>query len=395
MTYTYPMERQFGSFEVRRGEVTLLGTLVVQPTTSNRFTTGYIAPEAELQATFRSLYPALAHQTEGRPFLSFDPDPQLSRRAALIPQIKRLASAWNGLTQSAEGEFLAGSKLGKVLWRRAGTTRWLELDVGTWREVSSVRPYRGGLLAAGEEGLLKLSDEQGRNWKTLNPPNDAFIAIAQPLTDGRILAFARKDRLWTAYIGSGGDTLAWQALGTFDDSASLNIGWKLPMSVALPNGAGIMLPNGDFHVSDGKTVRRLATGQSTISVTAEPDGSLYARVTTVSSSTLMSRDGGVTWSDVGLSRFGRTFAFKDASTGYAVSAISPGVFPGPYGLMTTHDGGKTWAHTGSPPGLTSPLAVNSMVVDRSDGALLAFLPDNAIVRSADEGRTWRIVKDLS
>ncbi|MNW14576.1 hypothetical protein D3C71_2128340 [compost metagenome] len=61
--------------------------------------------------------------------------------------------------------------------------------------------------------------------------------------------------------------------------------------------------------------------------------------------------------------------------------------------MTTRDGGKSWSHTGSSPGLTGAYAVRQMMVDRADGSLLAFLPDNAIVRSADEGKSWKIVKD--
>lgn len=61
--------------------------------------------------------------------------------------------------------------------------------------------------------------------------------------------------------------------------------------------------------------------------------------------------------------------------------------------MTTRDGEKIWSHTGSSPGLTGPYVVRQMMVDRSDGSLLAFLSDNAIVRSTDEGKTWRIMKD--
>ncbi|QHJ00421.1 hypothetical protein GT347_22035 [Xylophilus rhododendri] len=94
-------------------------------------------------------------------------------------------------------------------------------------------------------------------------------------------------------------------------------------------------------------MQRLTTGQSTFGLVAEPDGALYARMAIVGPSTIVS-----------------------------------------------HDGGKTWKHTGESPGLTGPRAVDAMAVDRRDGALLAFLPDNAIMRSPDEGATWRIVKDL-
>lgn len=93
------------------------------------------------------------------------------------------------------------------------------------------------------------------------------------------------------------------------------------------------------------------------------------------------------------SRFVVAIAFKDAQTAYAVAPIAPGVFAGEIGLMTTRDGGKTWSHTGKPPGLTGAHSVRQMMVDRADGSLLAFLPDNVIVRSTDEGKNWKFVKD--
>lgn len=144
MSYFYPIDAKFGSFDVVRGEVTLLGTLLIQPRLGTRFVVAYVPPEAELQKTFETLYPALAAQTRGRPQHGFVPTLDLDRRAALAPQVKRLASIWHGLTQTADGEFMAGSKLGKVLWRKSGESRWKELDVGSWREVLSVRPTAAG-----------------------------------------------------------------------------------------------------------------------------------------------------------------------------------------------------------------------------------------------------------
>ncbi|UVH58471.1 glycoside hydrolase [Variovorax paradoxus] len=393
MVYTFPIDAKFGSFDVVKGEVTLLGTLLIQPRMGTRFFIAYVPPEEELQKSFETLYPALASQTRGRPTHGFTPTADLERRAALTSESKRRASLWNGLVQTADGEFMAGSKLGKVLWRKAGTTRWKELDVGTWREVLSVRPFRGGLLAAGEEGLLRLSTDEGLSWKQFAPPDDGLIQLAQPMSDGSVVVFSRSDRLWSAYVSEDLDAGKWRKLGEFPDTQSINVPWKRTMVVGLPNAAGVMMPNGDLHMTDGKTVTRVSNGQSTLDVNALPDGTLVSQTVLMTKSTLLSKDVGKTWTDLNTSRFVVTIAFKDSKTAYAVSPIAPGVFPGPLGLMTTRDGGKSWAHTGSSPGLTGPYAVRQMMVDRSDGSLLAFLPDNAIVRSADEGKTWRIVKD--
>lgn len=393
MFYSYPIDEKFGSFDVVRGEVTLLGTLLVQPRFGTRFVVAYVPPEAELQKTFETLYPALAAQTRGRPQHGFIPTPDLDRRAALAPQLKRLASMWHGLAQTADGEFMAGSKLGKVLWRKSGERRWKELDVGTWREVLSMRPYRGGLLVAGEEGLLRHSSDEGLTWKSLVPPDDGLIQLAQPMRDGSVVAISRRDSLWTVYASKDLDAGAWQKLGEFSDSRSINMPWQRSMSFGQPDRVGVMMPNGELHATDGRTMLRSSTGRSTLDVNALPDGTLVSQAAIMTKTTLLSSDWGQNWTDLDTSRFLLTIAFKDRQTAYAVAPIEPGLMPGKLGLMTTRDGGRSWSHTGSSPGMTNPYAVRQMMVDRADGSLIAFLPDNLIVRSTDEGKSWKIVKD--
>ena len=392
-TYTFPIDSRFGTFEVVRGEVSLLGTLLVQPQLGTRFVMGYIPPNDEFQRTFETLYPALAAQAGKSRTHGFDATADLQRRAVMAKELKGSASLWNGLAQHANGEFTAGSRLGKVLWRKAGTARWKELDVGTWSEVMAVRPYRDGLLAAGEEGLLRHSVDEGRSWKALTPPDEALIQLAEPLSDGTVVAFARRDRLWSAYASNDLEAGHWRKIGEFPDTASINVAWKRPSAVSMTNGAGLMLPNGDLYVTDGKSVTRAGSGQTTLDIASLPDGTLISQVAPLTRTTLLSKDNGMTWTDLNTSRFVVAIAFKDAQTAYAVAPIAPGVFAGEIGLMTTRDGGKTWSHTGQPPGLTGARSVRQMMVDRSDGSLLAFLPDNVIVRSADEGKSWKFAKD--
>ncbi len=392
MNYTFPIDAKFGSFDVVRDEVTLLGTLLIQPRGGTRFVVAYVRPEEELQKTFETLYPALAAQTRDRPQHGFIFSPDLHRRAALAPQLKRLASAWHGLAQTADGEFMAGAKLGKVLWRKSGESRWREIDAKTWREVLSVRPYRGGLLVAGEEGLLRLSSDEGDTWKDLLPPDDGLIQMAQPMRDGSLVVISRSDSQWKVYA-SADPGAGWRKLGEFSDTRSINVPWMRSMAFGTPERAGVMMPNGDLHVTDGRTLTRSSNGQSTLDVNALPDGTLVSQTAIFTKSTMLSPDWGQTWTDLNTSRFVVTIAFKDRQTAYAVAPIAPGFMPGPMGLMTTRDGGKSWTHTGSSPSVTGPQAVRQMMVDRSDGSLIAFLPDNLILRSADEGKSWKIVKD--
>ena len=155
-TYTFPLAPRLSSFEVKEGEVSLLGTVLIQPLEGSRFVVGYIAPDADLTETFEQLFPALAEQTRGKPIHTFEATPEMSRSAEIAPQFKQMASAFNGLKIMDDGAIVAGSKVGRVVWRKAGERQWRRLNVGSWKEVLTVRAYRGGLLAAGEEGLAAL-----------------------------------------------------------------------------------------------------------------------------------------------------------------------------------------------------------------------------------------------
>ena len=40
-----------------------------------------------------------------------------------------------------DGSLLAGSRMGRVMWRRAGASGWTRLQIDTWKEVLSVRQF--------------------------------------------------------------------------------------------------------------------------------------------------------------------------------------------------------------------------------------------------------------
>lgn len=393
MTYTFPLAQRLSRFEVKRGEVSLVGTILVQPGNNMQFFVGYVPPDDELRQSFEMLYPTLAAQTRDKPVNTLERTPELERSIQRAPAFKRAPSRWNGLDQTAEGEFFAGSKLGKVLWRKQGETRWRELDTGSWREVMSVHPYRGGLLAAGEEGMLRLSRDEGRSWTPLAPPDRALIAGALPLSNGKVLALTRRDDRWSAYLADNLDQAQWRKLGEFGELRSINVPWSRSKVLVLKDALAVSMPEGTLYVIDEKSIAKVGSNSSTADMSAVPDGTLVASVIPFVRSTMVSKDRGKTWVDLNTSRFMLAVTFKDAQTAYAVSPIEPGVMPGKFGLMTSRDGGLHWTHTGEHPGLSSPYDVQQLVVDRSNGALIAFLNDDAVVQSTDEGKTWKIVKD--
>jgi photosystem II stability/assembly factor-like uncharacterized protein len=389
MSYTFPLGSVSSRFEVKKDEVTLLGTLLVQPLEGTRFVIGHVPPDAELNKTFELLFPALAQQTRGKPVNTFEPSPELARRAQFAPQFRQLTTAYNGLKAHTDGSLLAGSKMGRAIWRKAGDSRWRTLQIDTWREVLSLRAYRNGLLAAGEEGLLQFTADEGKTWQVLTPPEQSLIAAAEPIAGGKVLALARRDTHWTAYVSDDAMAGQWRKIGSFEQERSLNVPWQNAIALASGNLVGVMMPNGNFPVVDGITekIERRSTGVSTFGAQAMPDGMLLVMGGTMTRSAMVSVDGGKTWTDLNTSRFIGVITFVDPRTAYAIAPVDPGLFAGAYALMVTRDGAKTWKKTGEVPGGTPGLA-QSLFYDRSDGSLLAFMQNGTVLRSGDEGKTW-------
>lgn len=384
-TYTFPIGSMMGKFEVKKGEVSLLGTMLVQPLEGSRFNVGYVPPDAELSETFEQLFPALAEQTRGKPVNSFESTADLTRRAALGPLIKQLARPVNGLMQTDKGEFYAGGKLGKVSWRPAGERRWQHGDVGGWREVMSLRPYRGGLLAAGEEGLLRHSSDNGKTWVSLTPPDRGLILTAEPLANGKVVALVRRDEQWTAYVSDDVLAGAWRKLGSFADERSYNVPGQKAVPLVMGHELGLMMPTGEMQVVDSNTgnVDRRSTGLSLFNARAYPDGLLVMQGAIMLRKTLVSTDSGKTWVDLEIHRGISHVAFADRKKAYALGPLA-----GEWVLMLSLDGGRTWAKAGGTPTGANLGEVRELVVDRADGSLLAFMQGGRVLRSSDQGKTW-------
>lgn len=389
MTYTFPLESMVSAFDVKNGEVTLLGSVVVQQLGGQRFNVGYVPPDDEFRSTFQDLFPALVEQTRDRPVNSFELTPLMQRRVELAPRLKALAAAGNGLHLASDGGIYLGGRMGRVMWRKPGERGWHRADVGSWKAVETVRPYKGGLLVAGEEGLLRHSADEGRTWVPLQSPARGFIAAVEPLPNGKVVLLSRLGSDWSAYISDDALTGPWRKLGGFADERSLNIPWRLPVPVATGNRVGVMMPNGAFHVVDGDAgrIERVSTGMSMLSVAAMSDGMLVMQGTTLTRTTLISTDGGRTWTDLDTNRFIQTIVFADRHTAYAIGPIKPGLFSGDYALMASTDGAKTWTQSGALPG-GKVIDTRELCWDRQGGALLAFMRDGSIMRSVDRGQNW-------
>jgi photosystem II stability/assembly factor-like uncharacterized protein len=387
--YTFPMDNMLSHFEVKSGEVSLLGTLLVQVFEDKRFVVGYAPADRETSGLIEALFPNLAEQTRGKPANTFEPSPELTRQAALSWRLRQIApTAYSSPMAGPQGTMLAGGKMGRVILRRAGDSRWRILQVDTWKEVLSVHHYRGGLLAAGEAGLLRYSTDEGKSWVPLTPPDHGLIAAVAPLPDGKVIALVRRDMLWTAYASEDLMVGTWRKVGAFAEQSSLNLPGQIGAGLVIGNGAAVLMPNGEFYAINGSSeiIERSSTGYTTLDVQVLADGMLVVRGALMSSTTLVSLNGGKTWTDLKTSTFVRAISFADRHTVYAIAPVAPNITPGAFGLMVSRDGARTWSKSGEVPGDLDDIRYLSY--DRSDGSLFAFMWSGVIFRSTDEGKTW-------
>jgi photosystem II stability/assembly factor-like uncharacterized protein len=263
----------------------------------------------------------------------------------------------------------------------------------SWLEVLSVRPYRQGLLAAGEEGLLRYTSDEGKTWQTLPAPAPGLIAAAEPLSNGKVLALVRRGTQWSAHVSDDPLVGGWRQLASFEQERSINLAWQEAIVLAGRDRAGVFMPNGELLVVDGSTgaLERRSIGVSTSGAQILADGSLLAQGGNLSRTTYLSTDGGRQWRDLDTSRFVSAITAANAQTFYAVAPVDPGLFAGTYALMVSRDGAKTWKKSGEVPG-GNPGLVRLLRVDRHDGALLAVLAQGRVMRSTDEGATWSRVR---
>lgn len=380
-----------GSFDIRAGEVTRLGTLIfhpigeVAPTRSFLGYTianmgyGYVPPDAEVLKSFEQYFPALAQQVKNRNSGGFILTPDLNASAELANTYKKNSRRINSMWQDERGNFFAGKSMGKVLLKQAGHPDWREVDVGSWRGVHSVRPYRSGLIAGGEEGLLKFSPDGGNSWSDLVPPIWGQVAHIEVVQGNRVVIVVRRGDIWTAFVSE--DALA----GTWRTLATLPLRSRVPFYPA---------PS-PFFARQGNTLVIGGVGQDKLNImdldsgnleavlnpvpmvyliTAQPNGLLVMRGGVFKHVALLSEDGGRSWRELKARGF---VNFKDASNAYSVYEMD---------ISYSRDGGNRWVFQKN--ARWKEGEVRQFLIDRFDQSLLVSLHDGSIHRSRDEGATW-------
>ena len=384
-------------FEVKRGQVSNLGTLIVQPVGNNEYTVLPFPGIADIREYLAREQPALAAApgaeslawsggkgadgtSSGPQWLAvsntaaggivgtitlnliqakLDADAktapvvawkEAADGAARLRLAKQYTYALNGLQRLPDGRIAAGTNLGQVLLRDPATG-WRRIDLEDPREITALyAPDGNRMIAGGEEGLLFSTQDGGKTWARHRPPVDGGLIVHIAEHEGRVFVLSVvNDDFWlhsTADLGSG----EWRELKREKmDFLGLRIHPHMQAMGALHDGRYYMVvPGQSIHVLD------LATGAWTSSKPDSPfrfmgsvkGGFAYATGAINRVAPAISRDGGATWTKLPNSCTATfsgvlSVAFLSASDVYLL-CYDVGMWSNTYSLKRTRDGGATW-----------------------------------------------------
>jgi photosystem II stability/assembly factor-like uncharacterized protein len=229
-----------------------------------------------------------------------------------------------------------------------------EAESATWRrgeiEGGSVRaltrdPASGRIYAAGGQGLVFASDDDGVSWRRVNQvPLSRFGLVDLEVASGALIAIQDSNR---------------ELLRSTDGGATWAV---VPVN---------------FGVERRAVVVRDVTVPSRLYLTASSLG------------VLRSDDSGATWSSLSKDLLGLPPSVPRIN-GFAQSPVRPQLLyatagtSGIFGVFRSEDGGTSWTFLGHPGG--RPLHI---VAHPSDGDVVFVLTSGGVRRSRDRGESWQ------
>lgn len=389
-TTTAPVPQVLGTFRVRPGEATNLGTLVYQYHLNSAIASKYLVTRltapAEFSAFLRRRFPAIASHVLQKPVSTWDSTSDESARQAVVRLAQAGSAQVNDPRETPWGELVAGSRLGQVLVR-AADGRWRSVDTGYTSEIFTVLPLKNGqLLASGEEGMLLVSDDRGLHWAPAPTPASGVIEDVAQAEDGQCYVVVRGPAEYAVYRTDDPKARPWQEVHRFERGRRPG---RLTM-FARPRLLAAM-PHGEFVAYDaGAQQWRSVTSSSSLKlarVRMREDGLLYAVAEGANAyerRVVASRDWGRSWDVLGTWSTGKVedVLFTSASAGYLVlnkRAAGGGV------LLVTADGGKSWSERGA-----LPMWAESVFLADAGRVLLVSKKSGFVAASRDQGKSWTV-----
>ncbi len=385
-------------FDVRADSVSVLGTLVISRDDAD---VAYLPPEGDAAEQWVGQAFPLAEMSATK--LDYAP-----KVAVKIPtprdggaELKKRAQATAGWVQLPNGDFMAPGRLGTVLHRHRTSSRKETIDVGAWGTVLFVGALKSGVVAAGEDGLLRFSADGRSGWRQLRGPGRGAIHAVQAFADSKVAAIVRSGDRWAVFVTDDVFGGQWRELTAFSFDASVDLQAHVapapapaapsrprfvPIAVATPDKLGIVQYYGAYRIVDLKSGSVVANsmGSFVLEVATPADGTIAVR-TRGPVSANQSVDGGASWETVQTPPSTVLAATKNRQTHYAIVSELIGGQISRFSMRVSRDGGATWTQTGTVP---IRLGQAEKLWASPANTLQIETIDEGVLESLDEGKTW-------
>lgn len=411
--YTLSFPAEDFRFTVKANRVTNLGTLVtaIMPkggfSSDARILRGVSPSDVEMRDYLRGAFPTILQQQGDEPFQTWTHPEAVAKTQEFADRIRRFAVGVNSPVRAKDGTYYAGAPMGMV-WRRTSTGSWESFDTGYRREITALGALAdGSLLAAAEGGVVLHSTDRGANWKNLGvlPSYGNVLAVGE-FAKGRLYALVREQKAVQLLVAEQPEG-PWRAEAPITGPLSGGLGSPATIAArgyAAGSRVAVVVKEQVVKIYDSATGKwtELALPEDVDTIDGTPDGAIFvgyklpppkgkkaAAGEKKDSPGVLRRtvDGGVTWEDAGpYDTKLQSFAFFSSSTLLRKTDRAP---DDPKGYPTEHtiaysaDGGKTWADYDLEKRYFMPTS------GAMDGERLMLFYRDAVVVSADKGKTWK------
>ncbi|MGH1448069.1 MAG: hypothetical protein ACRBBM_01405 [Pseudomonadaceae bacterium] len=378
----------FSRFDIKSGHLTNLGVIVQSPSSTDgkkmMLAHGPLAGDTLSDEIVREFAPGLTTLL-GRPSLSWQSE-SVSKQMELAFEYSKLTSfSFFSPREVSDGSFIYGSANG-IVYRMTPGQKPIAHDVGERKSIEAIlASSSGSWYAGGELGLLMMSDDEGKSWRSIRGNLPLGVVVDLHEWQGTIIAtIVRGARIYIYASPLGADN--WTALAEYQTV----VGYSDPTGV---RPRSFLMDDMLITGVPGRNVASLDLNTNAFEIYPLPgslqmlsvseDGVLRCRcIATMAVNPYESRDFGKTWKESSESRFLLMPTFRDRMNGVAFqSAILSAAT-----MAYTNDGGVSWIQT-----TEMPVAPNEIFYSKDKTAAYLASIYGELWISKDDGRSWQKV----